>query len=119
MVLPAGRRLPDALGWALCLGLGLGLGHLCRFPLVWSWLSGRALAWQAGWASIDPTLVDDGVGVVVVFAAVLWLLFAVLAVPSGALARRATRLDRRRWWWASAVAWVLPFAVLDVPGLIG
>ncbi|TFV53303.1 hypothetical protein [Blastococcus sp. TF02A-35] len=98
--------------------LGLGLGWLCRYPLVWTCLTGRAVAWQAGWASIDPTLVDDGVAVFFVLVAVLWALFVLVAAPLNVLARRATSLSGRQWWGTSAVLWVAPFAVLDLPGLL-
>ena len=111
------RTLPSPLGWALCVVLGLGLGWLCRFPLVHTYLTGWAVAWKAGWASIDPTLVDDGVGVFFVATGGMWLLFALIAAPLNVLARRVTRLPARQWWWASAVLWLAPFLVLDVPTL--
>jgi hypothetical protein len=109
--------LPPPLGWALCVVLGLGLGWLCRFPLVHTYLTGWALAWKAGWASIDPTLVDDGIAVFFWFTGATWVLFALLAAPLTALARRATGLPARRWWWTSAVLWVIPFLVFDTPTL--
>src|SRR4051812_49142780 len=83
----AGRRtLPLPLGWALCLALGLGVGWLCRFPLVYTYLTGRAVAWKAGWASIDPTLVDDGIDVFFVMIVGLWTLFVLIAAPLNLLA---------------------------------
>jgi hypothetical protein len=116
---PVGRRtLPLPLGWALCLVLGLALGWLCRFPLVYSYLTGWALAWKAGWVPIDPTLVDDGIGVFFVLTGGLWLVFGLLAAALTWLARRATRLSARPWWWASVLAWVAPFGVLDLPGIL-
>ncbi|MCA0143429.1 hypothetical protein [Blastococcus sp. LR1] len=98
--------------------MGVGLGWLCRFPLVWTCLTGRAVAWKAGWASIDPTLVDDGIYLFFVMIAGLWMLFLLIAAPLNALARRATSLSGRQWWWTSAMLWVTPFAVLDLPGLL-
>jgi hypothetical protein len=115
----AGRRmLPLPIGWALCLALGLGLGWLCRFPLVYTYLTGWAVAWKAGWASIDPTVVDDGVSVFFVMIAGLWLLFVLIAAPLTALARRSTPLSGRQWWCTSLMLWAAPFAVLDLPGLL-
>jgi hypothetical protein len=115
----AGRRtLPLPLGWALCLALGLVLGLLCRFPLTYTHLTGWAVAWKAGWASIDPTLVDDGIYVFFVVSGVLWLLFVLIAAPLNWLARRFTRLSSRQWWWTSVTMWAAPFAVLDLPDLL-
>ncbi len=114
----AGRRtLPLPLGWALCLTLGLGLGWLCRYPLVYTHLTGWAVAWKAGWASIDPTLVDDGIYVFFVMIGGLWPLFVLIAAPLNVLAHRFTALSGRRWWWTSVILWAAPFAVLDLPGL--
>ena len=75
------------------------------------------MAWKAGWARIDPTLVDDGMAVFFVLTGATWLLVALIALPLTALARRATVPPARRWWWTSAVLWVAPFTVLDVPSL--
>jgi hypothetical protein len=115
----AGRRtLPLPLGWALCLALGLGVGWLCRFPLVYTYLTGWAVAWKAGWASIDPTLVDDGIYVFFVMIVGLWTLFVLIAAPLNVLAHRFTPLSGRQWWWTSVTLWAAPFAVLDLPGLL-
>ena len=116
----AGRRaLPAPLGWVWCLVLGLALGWFCRWPLIYTWLTGRAVAWQFGWVSIDPTLVDDGLVPFFLMSGVLWMGFALVAVPVTALARRGTRLSARSWWWGTVIAWTLPFVVLDLPGLPG
>jgi hypothetical protein len=114
----ARRTLPLPLGWALCLALGLGLGWVCRFPLLYTCLTGWAVAWKAGWASIDPTLVDDGIDVFFVMIAGLWSLFALIAAPLSVLAHRVTPLSGRQWWWTSVTLWAAPFAVLDLPGLL-
>ena len=45
--------------------------------------------------------------------------FGLVAVPLTVLARRSTRLSSRPWWWTSVLAWVAPFALLDVPRLVG
>lgn len=90
----AGRRtLPLPLGWALCLALGLGPGWLCRFPLVYTYLTGWAVAWKAGWASIDPIFVDDGISVFFVMIGALWLLFVLIAAPLNVLAHRSAPLS--------------------------
>jgi hypothetical protein len=115
----AGRRtLPLPLGWALCLVLGLALGGLCLYPLTYTYLTGWAVAWKAGWASIDPTLVDDGIYVFFVMIAVLWVLFVLIAAPLTWLARRCTRLSPRQWWWTSVTLWATPFAVLHLSDLL-
>jgi hypothetical protein len=112
------RRLPPPLGWLVCLALGLALGGLCCYPLVHTYLTGWAVAWKAGWAEIDPTLVDDGVAVFFIFTGVLWLLFALVAIPVTLLARRWTGLPGRPWWWTSVTLWVAPFAGLVLPGML-
>jgi hypothetical protein len=112
------RLLPRPLGWLVCLALALALGCLCCYPLGWTYLTGWAVAWKAGWAGIDPTLVDDGVAVFFVFTGILWLLFALVAVPINVLARRWTGLSRRQWWWTSVTLWVAPFAVFVLPTML-
>lgn len=115
----AGRRqLPQPLGWALCLALGLALGLLCRVPIVCTCLTGWVVAWKAGWASIDPTVVDDGIYVSFLVSGGLWLLFVLVAAPLNLLARRFVRLSSRQWWCASVLLWAAPFAVLDLPGML-
>ena len=111
-----GRRLPAPLSWALCLVLGLAFGELCRVPLVTSWLTVRVIGQEAGWAPFDGTF-DEGVGLWLTAAAVLWCLFAVLAGTLTLLAWRWTPVSARAWWWTTAVLWLAPFAVLDVPSL--
>jgi hypothetical protein len=115
---PGRRGLPPPLGWLLCVLLGLGLGWLCRFPLIHTGLTGWVVAMEAGWAPVDPTMVDDGVWVYFWFTGVLWVVFALLAGSLTALARRWARLSARPWWSASTVLWLAPFAVLDLPVLL-
>ncbi|MDP5184913.1 hypothetical protein QOZ88_19950 [Blastococcus sp. BMG 814] len=113
------RRLPTLLGWALCVVLGLALGWLCRFPLINTWLTGWVVAMEAGWAAVDPTMVDDGISIYFVFITGLWLFFAAIAGPLTMLARRWARLPARPWWWTSVALWLVPAAVLDLPALLG
>jgi hypothetical protein len=76
------------------------------------------VAWKAGWVSIDPTLVDDGISVFFIMIAGAWLLFLLIAVPLSWFAQRFTNLSSRQWWWTSVLLWAAPFAVLDLPDLL-
>ena len=113
---PPARRLPAWAAWPLCVVLGAGLGWVCRFPLTWTYLAARVVAQDAGWAPFDGTF-DEGAGLWVTSAGVLWLVFALVPGSLTWLAWRVSRVSARRWWWATAVLWAGPFLVLDVPDL--
>lgn len=99
--------------------LGLVLGWVCRFALVHTYLTGSVTAMQAGWAPVDPTMVDDGIGIYYTFVIAIWTLFLLIAVPLTGLARRGAQVPARPWWWAAVALWLLPFLVLDLPSLLG
>ena len=111
-----GGRLPDWLAWLLCVVLGVALGWICRLPLTWTYLAARVVAQDVGRAPFDGTF-DEGAGAWLGSAVVLWAVFALVAGSVTWLAQRCTRLPAKRWWWATASLWLLPFAVLDVPDL--
>ncbi len=72
---------------------------------------------QAGWVTVDPSLVDDGLFVAVWTTGAPWLLFVLLAVPLTAFLRRATPLPTRAWWSVSVAASMVPFVLVDLIGL--
>ena len=110
------RRLATPLGWVLCLVLGLVFGQLCRVPMWGTYLTARVIGQEAGWAYFDATF-DEGTGLTVGVAVLLWAVFALVAGSVSWGARRWTRIPARPWWWATALLWLAPFAVLDAPTL--
>ena len=105
-----------ALGGAVCLVLGLALGFLCRIPLWAGYLTVRVIGQEAGWAYFDATF-DEGVGLTAGVAVAVWVLYALFAGTLTVLAQQWARIRARTWWSATAVLWLLPFAVLDLPQL--
>jgi hypothetical protein len=105
------RRRGVSASWALLVVVGLVGGALAWFPLVFAWLLGQAVAGELGWVPVDPTLLDDGWGVLLWGTGVLWLLLLALVVPLTWAAHRRTCLSARTWWSVSVLLWVTPFAL--------
>ena len=106
-------------GWVAAVFLGLVLGWFFRFALVHTYLTASVTAMEAGMVSVDPTMVDDGIGIYYVFVTGVWALLLLVAVPLTGLARRWAQIPARAWWWTSVSLWLLPFLVLDLPSLLG
>ena len=110
------RRPPAWLGWTLCVVLGAAFGGVCWVPLIWTYLAARVVAQDAGWAPFDGTF-DEGAGLWVGSAVVLWAVFGLVAGGVTWLVRRWTQLPAWPWWWVTALLWLAPFVVLYVPDL--
>lgn len=111
---PPRRQLPYWASWLLCLGLGLGLGWLCRFPLIVSGMTGLMIAMRAGWADASSTLLRDGLSPAVITTVLLWSVFVLAAAPLTALARSYTPVPARVWWPVSVALWVVPYVSSSV-----
>ena len=107
----AGRRLADRPAWLLCGVLGVVLGLAGAWPAMWLLLAVEALAAEAGWGSVDPALVDDGIGLLIGFAVGLGLVWSAVAGTVGVIGLCCTALPARRWW-AVLAAVSLGIAVL-------
>ena len=105
------RRLGVPASWVLLVLGGLLVGALAWHPVLFAWLLGLVVAGELGWVAVDPTLVDDGIGVVVWATGVLWFVLLGVAGPLIWAMRRVSSLPARTWWPVSVALWVTPFAV--------
>ena len=92
------RRLPAWLAWPLCAVLGVGLGWVGQWPAAWLFWTAQALAAEIGWGSGHPALVDDGLGILVAFAAGIGLVWTLAVAAVGVVGWSVTGLPVLRWW---------------------
>ncbi|QXG76598.1 hypothetical protein KUM42_03320 [Modestobacter sp. L9-4] len=95
---PEGRRLADRPAWLLCSVLGVVLGLAGAWPAMWVVLAVEAVAAEAGWGTVDPALVDDGLGTLIGFTVGLGLVWSAVAAPVGVIGQCCAALPARRWW---------------------
>jgi hypothetical protein len=106
--------------WLAIVAVNAVLAVAAAFVLVpWLILLAALLA-GFGMGSVDPTLVDDGLGPWLVAALAGTALYAAVALSVNLLVVRRTRLRGRPWFLVGAVVTVAvagPLAVYLTPGL--
>lgn len=95
--------------WLIGVPLNLLLAILCAYPVAFAMLGTQVLAAELGWGEIDPTVVDDGAGFVIMLGLVA-LVFAGLVVAglNALFAFRAPRLKVGRYRLVVALLVVVP-----------
>jgi len=89
--------------------LNLLLAIPCAYPVAFAMLAAQVVASELGWAKIDPTVVDDGAGLVIGFGVVAVLFAGLLVGGLNALfAFRAPQLKAGAYWLAAALLVVVP-----------
>ena len=104
--------------WLAVVAVNAVLAVAAAFVLV-PWLILLAVLLR-GMGSVDPTLVDDGVGPWLVAALAGTALYAAVALSVNLLVVRRTRLRGRPWFLVGAVVTVAvagPLSVYLTPGL--
>ncbi|WP_370964096.1 hypothetical protein [Amycolatopsis sp. cg9] len=103
------RELRPRHVWLIGVPLNLLLAVPCAYPVAFAMLGTQVLAWELGWGTADPTVVDDGAGFVIGLGLVS-LVFAGLVVfgLNALFAFRAPQLKAGRYWLAVALLVVLP-----------
>ncbi len=98
--------------WLIGVPLNLLLAIPCAYPVAFAMLGAQVLAGELGWGSVDPTVVDDGAGIVIGLGLVS-LVFAGLVVAglNALFASRAPQLKASRYGIAVALLIVVPDVV--------
>ncbi|WP_230862444.1 hypothetical protein [Amycolatopsis camponoti] len=89
--------------------LNLLLAIPCSYPIMWSLLAFQVIAGELGWAELDPTVVDDGAGLVITLG-LLFLLFTGLVVfgLNALFAFRAPKLKAVAYWLTVPLLILIP-----------
>lgn len=90
--------------------MNLALGVAGHYPMVALWLLGTAVVQERGWATPDPTLLDDGWFPIVLVVGVTWLFFLPIVVGLNLVVTRVTAVRRPPYRLAAALLLVVPFA---------
>ncbi|MGW4115377.1 hypothetical protein ACWEFJ_31255 [Actinosynnema sp. NPDC004786] len=106
----ARRRGPAWAGWAIGVPMNLALGVAGHYPMVALWLLGTAVVQESGWATPDPTLLDDGWFPIVLVVGVTWLFFLPVVVGLNLVVTRVTAVRRPPYRLAAALLPAVPFA---------
>ncbi|WP_439380932.1 hypothetical protein [Amycolatopsis lexingtonensis] len=103
------RELRPRHVWLIGVPLNLLLAVPCAYPVAFAMLGTQVLAWELGWGTADPTVVDDGAGFAIGLGLVS-LVFAGLVVfgLNALFAFRAPRLKAGPYWLAVALLVVVP-----------
>jgi len=95
--------------WLIGVPLNLLLAIPCAYPVAFAMLGTQVLAWELGWGTPDPTVVDEGAGFVIMLG-LISLVFAGLVVAglNALFAFRAPQLKAGRYWLGVALLVVVP-----------
>ncbi len=103
------RQLRPHQVWLIGVPLNLLLAIPCAYPVAYAMLGTQVLAWELGWGTPDPTVVDDGAGLVIGLGLVALVLAGLVVAGLNALfAFRAPQLKAGRYWLAVALLVVVP-----------
>jgi hypothetical protein len=102
------RRLQPHQVWLIGIPLNLLLSIPAWFPLMFILLAGQVIAGQLGWTAVDPTLIDDGVGLPIVFGVLALVLSAGAVVVLNLFAFWAHGLNRTSYWVAVFLMLLIP-----------
>jgi hypothetical protein len=106
------RELRPHQVWLIGVPLNLLLALPAAYPVAFAMLAAQVVAGELGWATLDPTVVDDGAGLVIGFGVVSALFGGLLVFGLNALfAFRAPQLSAGRYWLAVALLVVVPGVV--------
>jgi hypothetical protein len=102
------RQLQPHQAWLIGIPLNLLLSIPAYYPLVFILLAGQVIGGELGWAPVDSSLVDDGVGIPIILG-VLLLVFSVgAAVVLNLFAFWARGLNHKAYWVAVFLMLVIP-----------
>ncbi len=103
------RRLRPHHVWLIGVPLNLLLAIPCAYPVVFAMVAAQVIAGELGWVPVEPTLVDDGVGTVLVIGLVPALFAGLVVAGLNALfVFRAPQLKKGPYWLAVALLVVVP-----------
>ncbi len=103
------RELRPHQVWLIGVPLNLLLALPAAYPVAFAMLAAQVVAGELGWATLDPTVVDDGAGLVIGFGVVSVLFGGLLVFGLNALfAFRAPQLNAAGYWLAVALLVVVP-----------
>lgn len=105
--MPRGRLHPHQV-WLIGVPLNLLLAIPCFYPVAMGLLSIQVIAGELGLTDLDPTVVDDGAGIVITLGLV-FLAFAALVVfgLNALFAFRAPKLNKTVYWLTAAALIVI------------
>lgn len=103
------RELRAKQVWLIGVPLNLLLAIPAAYPVALGMLAAQVLAGELGWVPIDPTVVDDGAGLIITLGVVSVLFTGLVVTGLNALfAFRAPQLKAGRYWLAVALLIVVP-----------
>ncbi|WP_086847442.1 hypothetical protein [Amycolatopsis kentuckyensis] len=103
------RELSPQSVWLIGVPLNLLLAIPCFYPVALGLLAFQVIAGELGLTAVDPTVVDDGAGIVITLGLVALGFAALVAFGLNALfAFRAPALNKAAYWLATAALIVIP-----------
>ncbi len=106
--MPRGRLHPHQV-WLIGVPLNLLLTIPCYYPIAVALLGLQVIAGELGWAELDPTVVDDGAGLVITLGLVSLLLTGLVVFGLNALfAFRAPKLKAVAYWLTVPLLVLIP-----------
>ncbi|ADJ45780.1 hypothetical protein AMES_3955 [Amycolatopsis mediterranei S699] len=103
------RELRPRQVWLIGVPLNLLLAIPAAYPVAFGMLAAQVLAGELGWVPIDPTVVDDGAGFIIMLGVVAVVFTGLVVAGLNALfAFRAPQLKASHYWLAVALLIVVP-----------
>jgi hypothetical protein len=104
------RQLRPHQVWLIGVPLNLLLAIPCAYPVAFAMLGTQVVGWELGWGTADPTVVDDGAGLVIGLglASLVFAGLVVAALNWPLVAFRAPQVKAGRYWLVVALLVTVP-----------